>query len=76
MTQEFIDILKSINPMIFEGNYTNLITDCIIDSLDVMNIMIKMEDEYNIEFSAEDLSMENFKSVQSIWNVVQSLKKE
>ena len=74
MTEEFIDILKSVNPMVMEGDGLSLVADNIIDSLDVINIVVKMEEKYNIKFESDDISVENFASVKSIWDLIQRLK--
>jgi acyl carrier protein len=73
MTEKFTDVLMSINPMIYEENSTHLIHDGVIDSLDVINIISKLEEEFDIKFSYEDISAENFKSLQSIWLLVKKL---
>lgn len=74
MTQKFIDALKSVKPTIFDCENTNLFVDSIIDSLDIMNIVSTLEDEFNVELDIEDLSSENFVSAQTIWDLVQKKK--
>lgn len=43
-----------------------LITDGILDSLDIMNLIIELENEFNIEIDPEDVLSENFESVAAI----------
>jgi len=71
MTHEFIDLLKSINPMITESSDANLVRSGVIDSLDIMSIVAKLEEKYGIEIDGDDISIDNFASLQSIWDVVQ-----
>ena len=71
MTQEFIDLLKGINPLILRHDSTDLIAEGIIDSLGVMDIVVELGKAYNTEFDIDDLSKDNFKSAQSIWNMVE-----
>jgi acyl carrier protein len=74
MEQQFIDTLKKINPMIFTGDHSNLMAEGVIDSLDVMNIIAALEDNFAIEFDVDDISAENFVSVENIWNLLQKRK--
>jgi len=74
MTNEFISALNSVNPQITTQESENLIKDGIIDSLDVMKVVVKLAETYGIEFKTDDISTENFSSVQSMWNIVERIK--
>ena len=76
MTQQFIDILTSINPSIFDDENADLFADGIIDSFDVMRIIAELERVFAIEFSIEEVSPENFASAKSIWALAETLKGE
>ena len=71
MTNEFIDLLKNINPMITDDTVTNLVKSGVIDSLDIMHIVAILEEKYCIEIDGDDISIESLASLQSIWDVVQ-----
>jgi acyl carrier protein len=74
MTQGFIDALKSTKPVIFDKENVHLIDNGVIDSLDVVNIIAKLEETYNIKFDGKDITSENFASVNSIWALTELYK--
>ena len=47
-----------------------------IDSLDVVEIMMEMEDEFDIEIKPTDLVPENFNSAEAILALVETLQDE
>lgn len=54
------------------GPQTSFIDDLNLDSLDIVELMMKMEDEFGIEIPEEDA--ENLKSIQDVVNYIQSKK--
>jgi len=71
MSPEFIEILTSVNAEIFDDPNADLIDEGILDSLDVMNLVVVLEQSYGIDFDPDDVSPENFASAETIWAVVQ-----
>jgi acyl carrier protein len=47
---------------------TNFVDDLNLDSLDIVELMMKMEDEFGVEIPEEDA--ENFKVVQDVVNYI------
>ncbi len=45
---------------------TSLISDGLLDSLDIMNLIMQLEAEFDIEIDPEDVLSENFESVDKI----------
>lgn len=45
---------------------TSLISDGLLDSLDIMNLIMQLESEFDIEIEPEDVLSENFESVDKI----------
>jgi acyl carrier protein len=70
MTKQFADILNCIKPEILENPNANLVEDRIIDSLDVMNLIAELEQAYSVDFDPDDVTPENFASVDAIWSLV------
>mgnify|MGYP002623437435 CR=1 FL=1 len=58
-----IQIRKEIEPHLDE---TDLVTNGLIDSLDIMNLIMKLEETFDIEIDPEDVVAENFDSVAAI----------
>lgn len=71
---ELIEALKRVNPKIDYENETGLITDKIIDSIDMTSILAELEETFDIEIDMEYLIPENFDSVQAMWDMIQELR--
>ena len=63
LVSEFIELLP-------EDTAFNLQEAGLINSLAMLNIMSALEDELDIEFDAADLTKDNFRSVDSVWEMV------
>lgn len=59
-------IIKSI-PLVDNISEFENIT---LDSLQIVNLLIDLENEFNIEFSEQSLKLENFSSVSKIYEMV------
>lgn len=66
MVEKIYEILNSINIEIMKYEGEDMIEDGIIDSLEVMEIATKLEDEFNFELTADDIVPENFNNVKGI----------
>ena len=44
------------------------------DSLDLFELVMALEDEYNVEIPAEEIVPENFNSAAALWEMVCRLK--
>lgn len=73
--EKLLDILKEIRPDVDFENEDALIDDGILDSFDVVSIISEIDDKFGVQIRITELDPENFNSVQSIWDLIQSLKK-
>ena len=71
---ELIEALKRVNSKIDYENETGLITNKIIDSIDMTSILAELEETFDIEIDMEYLVPENFDSVQAMWDMIQELQ--
>ena len=70
MKAHVLEILKDIRSDIdFEGE-AKLIDDGILESLDIVAIVGEFNDEFDIEISVEDLTPENFNSVDAMVELI------
>lgn len=74
--EELLDILKDLKPGVDFENEKNLIEDRILDSLDVMNLTVELNDEFDIEITPLDILPENFKSVETMYALITRLQDE
>lgn len=52
----------------------SLVSDGILDSLDIMNLIMALEDGFGIEINPEDVLSDNFESVDAISKLVDKCK--
>lgn len=51
-----------------------LVSDGILDSLDIMNLIMELENGFDIEIDPEDVLSENFESVEAITALVEKCR--
>lgn len=54
----------------------NLVEAEVMDSLAVMKLILFLEDEFDIKISDEDMALQNFTSVESIYALVEKKMKK
>ncbi len=74
MMKELYNILKECCPRVDFERQKKLITNKIIDSMDIVNIISALEERYNISIEFDMISPENFDSVESIEAMVKRLQ--
>ena len=76
LLKQTIDILKDLKPGVDFENEKNLIDDRILDSLDVMNLTVELNDEFDIEITPLDILPENFQSIETIYQLITRLQED
>ena len=71
MKERILKILQSVNESITDG--ANLIDEGIVDSFEVVNIVMELEEAFDIEIEAENVVPENFKTVDAIVALVEKI---
>ena len=71
--KRYKEALKRANSKIDYMSSDKLVTDKIIDSIDMTSILSELEDTFDIEIDMEYIVPENFDSVEAMWNMVQEL---
>lgn len=74
--EKVIEILEDVKPDIDYSTCTTLISDGILDSFAILSLVSELEEEFDIEVSPAELTVENFNSAASIWNMVKRLQEE
>ncbi|KAB0611832.1 acyl carrier protein [Campylobacter hyointestinalis] len=72
--QEITEILQSVRGDIDFTNATNLVSDGIITSFDILQIVMKLEEEFDIEIEPQYIEPENFNSAKAIKEMIEKLK--
>lgn len=71
MEEKIRQALKGINPRFEDYTGTNLIEDLGIDSHDIFNVVISLEEAFGIEIPPTDMRMENFVSIDKIKDMLE-----
>lgn len=71
---ELLDILEDVKPEVDFEKETGLIDNSILDSFDIVQIVMKLNEAFDIEIGAEDIIPANFNSAQAMWAMVQKLQ--
>ena len=71
--EQVIKILEEIKPGIDYSRETDLIGDKILDSLKIVQLVSELNDEFDINITLPYIKPENFKSVESIYHMVQEI---
>lgn len=66
-----MQVKKEIEPML---DSASLVSDGILDSLDIMNLIIELENGFDIEIDPEDVLAENFDSVEAIIALIEKCR--
>ncbi len=74
--EELIEILKDIRPDIDFNVQENLIEEEILDSFDIVSLVAKIDEEFDVQITPADLMPENFKSAKTIYNLIERLRDE
>ena len=74
---ELLEILARVKPHVqFTENTENIITDELLDSIDIVELVGELNDEFDIEIKVTDMVPENFESTVAIMNMIKRLEDE
>ena len=72
MRKQIMEILTEICPGIDFENEKALIDDGLIDSLDIVAVVTALMEAFDVELGVDDLTPENFNSVEAIEELIAS----
>jgi len=72
--EKIIEILSRIKDTVDFPKENKIVTDGIIESIDIVMIISELEETFDIEIGFEYISKENFESAETIWKMVQEIK--
>jgi len=65
------DILKSIRPEHDFSESKDFIKEGLLDSLDIVNFVVALEEAFDISIDGEDVTPENFKNLETLQEFLQ-----
>lgn len=70
---ELKELLKSMYPAVDFDNEKKLYDDGIIDSVHVVTIISKIEEQFDISVTMEYIQPSYFQSVETMWEMIEEL---
>ena len=68
-----LEILAKVKPNVDFKNATAIVDDGLLDSMDIVMLVGELNDEFDINITLPYIKPENFKSVESIYHMVQEI---
>lgn len=72
--KELMSILSELRPDVDFENEKSLITDGVLDSLDIVALIDELNDEFNVNIKPGQITVENFDSAEMIYNLIKSIQ--
>lgn len=76
MKEKIIKILEEIKPEVSFDKEQHLISDGILSSMEIVQFVMELSEEFDIEISPMEIVPENFESVDAIANLVEKCLNE
>ena len=76
MYEQIVAILKELKPTKDLTAVTDIIDGGYLDSFELMNLIMILSETFNMEIDFEQITAENFNSIEAMVQMVQSSKKE
>ena len=76
MKEKVVEILSDIRPDVDFETETQLITNGVLESFDILSIVAELSDEFDVTIRPKDLVPENFNSVDAMVEMLKSLGAE
>lgn len=74
--EKLLAVLKTVRPDVDFANEKKLIDDGILDSFDIIQVVMELNEAFEVEINVEDLEPDNFNTVEAMWELVQKLQNE
>lgn len=70
---KLIKVLEAALPNIDFKSSKTLVADGVLNSLAIVTLIVELSDAYGIEFPFEEMTAENFESIENIQHVITKL---
>lgn len=76
MKEKILKILQEVHPDEDFEHAKQMIDDGILDSFDIIQIVMEMNETFDVEIQVEDLQPENFNTVDAMVELITRLQNE
>ena len=74
--EQLLAVLKTIRPDVDFVNEKKLIDNGILDSFDIIQTVMELNEAFDVEINVEDLEPDNFNTVEAMWELIQKLQSD
>ena len=74
--KELTEILENMRPDIDFTKEKSLVTDRLLESFDIISLVTKINDTFDVKVKPADLVPENFDTVEAMWAMIERLQDE
>ena len=74
--EKVVEILSSLKSGVDFHTAEGIVTNKIIDSIDIASLISMLEDEFDVEIGMEYMENENFDSAAAIWEMIEELAED
>ena len=76
MKEKLLQILKEVRPDVNFEKETKLIDDGILDSFDIIQVVMELNEGFDIGIQVEDLEPVNFNDIEAMMELITRLQNE
>lgn len=73
MREQILEVLQNVNARIIDDDKVNLLDAGLIDSFEIVNVVMGLEGVFDIEIDPELIVPDNFKNINSIVELVEKI---
>lgn len=73
MREQIIALLENIKPGVDYENQTRMIDEHVLESMEMLQLVSDLSDEFDIDITVRHMNPEHFQSVESICNLVDQI---
>lgn len=76
MKEKILQVLSEIRPDVNFETAERLIDDGILDSFDIIQVVLELNETFDVEMSVDDLQPENLNDIQAMVALISRLQNE
>lgn len=76
MKEQLLKLLNEVRPNVDFEKEKKLIDDSVLDSFDIIQIVMEMNEAFDIEIQVEDLEPDNFNDIEAMMELITKLQDE
>ena len=73
MREQILEVLQNVNARIIDDDKVNLLEAGLIDSFEIVNVVMGLESVFDIEIEPELIVPDNFKNINSIVDLIKKI---